>query len=257
MQRHWCEFCLRDFTPISNTVFDDRKVPPERWLEFVRRILTRTTLRDIAEGGRYAMSTIRYWLKKVFFVLDETFIPKRGRDVVRNPDGSKKRGVSVNQRCVMTAMDLAGRAYMHYVCDGKPTKRQCWQCLSNHIAYGSTVVHDEENGFPALVRGLGLRDFPIRSDVAKKRKDPDNPLTPINRLHSEAKGILSCHPNFRQEDIPGWLDLLAFKRRFPDRDKRFQAFLDLCFRKRGTLRYRDIFGKKSKSQDSHPTGAKK
>ena len=272
MQRHWCEFCLRDFTPISNTVFDDRKVPPERWLEFVRRILTRTALRDIAEGGRYAMSTIRYWLKKVFFVLDgiqddvilsgtvfldETFIPKRGRDVVRNPGGSKKRGVSVNQRCVMTAMDLAGRAYMHYVCDGKPTKRQCWRCLSNHIAYGSTVVHDEEDGFPALVRGLGLRDFPIRSDVAKKRKDPDNPLTPINRLHSEAKGILSCHPNFRQEDIPGWLDLLAFKRRFPDRDKRFQAFLDLCFRKRGTLRYRDIFGKKSKSQDSHPTGAKK
>lgn len=28
MQRHWCEFCLRDFTPISNTVFDDRKVRP-------------------------------------------------------------------------------------------------------------------------------------------------------------------------------------------------------------------------------------
>ena len=58
-------------------------------------------------------------------LLDETFIPKTRRDVVHNPDGPKKRGVSANQRLTMTAMDLSGRAYMRYVGDGRPTKKPC------------------------------------------------------------------------------------------------------------------------------------
>ena len=67
--------------------------------------------------------------------------------------------------------------------------------FGGHVARGSTLVHDMENGHNRLVRELGLRSERHNSKLIKRLPDPENPLAAVN---APIQGLLREVAQFRR-----------------------------------------------------------
>ena len=107
-------------------------------------------------NNRNAISTSKYWLEKLFFTLensqnnvvlsgtvwlDETYYSLMMRERVRDESGRLLRGLSRNQICIGFATDKK-----HTICFvegfGKPSQKRSYDAFKDHIAPGSTLIHD-------------------------------------------------------------------------------------------------------------------
>ena len=83
--------CGRKFRLLAGTVFDSRKIPLSEWIEFLVHLFQFHSVKTASLDNRNADSTGRYWLSKVFAVvegiqegvslsgnvwIDETYFPK-------------------------------------------------------------------------------------------------------------------------------------------------------------------------------------
>jgi hypothetical protein len=122
--------------------------------------------------------------------LDETYYPVIDSHIERKEDGTKYRGLSHNQICIGVATDKE-----NIVCfvegTGKPSQRKTYDAFYNHIAEGSTLMHDNEGTHKKLVSSLGLKSQSFSSKDLKGLKDSDNPLNPVNRIHDSLKKFLN------------------------------------------------------------------
>ncbi len=91
IQKYKCIQCNKSFTPITNTIFDNHKIPISEWFEYLLHLFEFHSIKSSSYDNRNANSTGRYWLIKVFEVLkgiqddvilegtiylDETYFPK-------------------------------------------------------------------------------------------------------------------------------------------------------------------------------------
>ena len=111
--------CNRKFDALTNTIFEDRKIPLQKWIEYLLYIFEYHSIHSSSRDNRNAESTGRYWLYKVFAVLkniqknvmlsgtvyiDEMFFPVVKHETVLK-DGKQLRGISRNKICVATGCD--------------------------------------------------------------------------------------------------------------------------------------------------------
>ena len=69
IQRYHCNCCNHIFSPISNTIFDSKKIPISEWIEYLLHLFEFHSITTSARDNRNAYSTGKYWLIKVFSVL--------------------------------------------------------------------------------------------------------------------------------------------------------------------------------------------
>ena len=120
LQRYMCKECHKTFTVITGTIFDQRKIPMTEWIDFLLSIMGYGSFHLTSRNNKNSATTTKYWLEKVFLLLrhrqedivlqgrvylDETYIPVKGRDARRLPDGSLPRGLSRNRICITVACD--------------------------------------------------------------------------------------------------------------------------------------------------------
>ena len=207
-------------------------------------------------NNRNAFTTSRYWLEKLFLVLesyqnglvlggkvwfDETFYSVRGGDIERRGDGKKLRGLSANQMCIGVACNES-RALCLFEGYGKPSQKGTYELFGGHIAAGSTLVHDSEKAHKKLVKELRLDSIAYDSHEIKRLPDRDNPLGRVNRIHFLLKSFLHAHTSFDRAKIQGYLNLFTFVANPPsDHLEKLEILLDLAFRFPKSLRYRDFF----------------
>jgi transposase-like protein len=118
VQRYRCKACGRTFTPITGTIFDSHKISISEWMEYCLNLFRYLSVTADSWNNRNAFTTSRYWLEKLFLVLegyesdvvldgrvwfDETYYTVRSEDIKLKSDGSKPRGLSENQLCVGVA----------------------------------------------------------------------------------------------------------------------------------------------------------
>jgi cellulose biosynthesis protein BcsQ len=108
---------------------------------------------------------------------DETFYTVRSEDIKLKPDGSKPRGLSENQICVGVACT---KEQILCLMEGKgqPTARKAYMAFKDHIAPGSTLVHDNGKAHGMLIKALELvdearRDFKLKDALDKISDDYD------------------------------------------------------------------------------------
>ena len=159
VQRYSCCLCSQRFLPTTNTIFDNRKIPISEWMEYYLNLFRYVSINADSWNNKSAFSTSRYWLEKVFMTLegyqqnivlsgmvwlDETFYPVIASHIERKEDGTKYRGLSHNQICIGVATDKE-----NIVCfvegTGKPSQRKTYDAFYNHIAEGSTLMHNKEH----------------------------------------------------------------------------------------------------------------
>ena len=186
-----CKGCGKKFGPLTGTVFDSRKIPLSEWIEFLVHLFQFHSVKTASLDNRNADSTGRYWLSKVFAVvegiqegvslsgdvwIDETYFPKwRSESETRR--GKRLRGLSRNQFCVLTATD--GETCVLRVCGvGKPSAARAVAGYGEMIGKGSKIIHDGDKSHNALIEAMGLRakstspTKPRASPIPKTRWSP-------------------------------------------------------------------------------------
>lgn len=225
-------------------------------MEYCLNIFRYVSINADSWNNRNAFTTSRYWLEKLFLVLehytedivldgrvwfDETFYTVRSNDIKVKEDGTKPRGLSKNQLCIGVACTknlilclLEGT--------GQPTARKAYMTFGSHIVEKSTLVHDESKAHGLLIDKLNLVSESYDSATIKKLPDKDNPLKRINEVHARLKNFLHAHTSFDRDTLQGYLNLFSFAMNPPmDHLEKVEVLLNLALNTRKTLRYRSFY----------------
>lgn len=256
IRRYQCK-CGKKFKPTTGTIFDSRKISVSEWIEFCLNIFRYVSLNVDSWNNRNAVSTSKYWLEKLFLILensqnnvvlsgtvwlDETYYSIIMRDREHDENGNLLRGLSRNQICIGVATDKK-----HTVCImegyGKPSQKRSFQAFKDHIQVGSTLIHDKEKTHKKLVNELDLKSVCYASNDMKGLADSENPLDPVNRIHCLLKMFLNAHSGFSRDDLQNYLNLYAFVINPPtDHLEKVEKIIKMVFENPKSLRYRDQFG---------------
>lgn len=230
VQRYKCAECGKTFTPTTGTIFDEHKISISEWTEYWLNLFRYVSITADSWNNKNAFKTSRYWLEKLFLTLegiqdnivlsgkvwlDETFYTVRSSDIVRKENGSKLSGISQNQICIGVATDKK-QSVLRVVNTGRPSQKQIFESFKNHIESSSIVVHDKEIGHRKLVKELSLKSTVYSSKELKGLPDNENPMNPVNCVHSILKAFLNAHNGFDRKYIQGYLNLFAFISNPPD-----------------------------------------
>lgn len=252
--RYKCKSCRKTFTPITGTIFDQRKISISEWIDFLVMIIGYGSFNLTSKINRNAYSTTKYWMEKLFIILkdwhseeqlsgtiyfDETFFPLKGKDNEMNPDGTKPRGLSRNQLCIGCAWD-GQRLICIFEGYGKPSSKHTWECFGHHIKPGSTLIHDGEKSHAVLVKDLELKEEVHSSKETKGLPDNENPLYLINRQHAMLKSFLRAHSGFERSDLQDYLNFFSFIASNPNQGtlEKVKNLLELVFKNPKIHRYR-------------------
>lgn len=265
IQRYLCLECGKRFIPTTGTIFDEHKISIREWIDYCLNILRYVSITADSWNNKNDFKTSRYWLQKLFLVLedyqndivlsgrvwfDETFYSLRSPEVALKPDGSKPRGISRNKMCIGVAADKQNIICL-YEGQGKPTQKTTLALFKDHIAVGSTLVHDEESAHKKLINELDLTSESYSSKSLKGLSDKDNPLNRVNEVHARIKDFLNSHSGFQRSEIQNYLNLFTLVMNPPkDNLEKVEILLNLAFQNPKLLRYRDFYvSKSSKSGD--------
>lgn len=258
-QRYQCrnEKCGQTFLPTTGTIFDQHKISISEWIEYCMNIFRNVSVHADSWNNKNAFTTSRYWLEKLFMVLenyqddiivsgrvwlDETYYSVMMRDAVVNSDGSLLRGLSKNKICVGVATDKENTVIIAEG-HGKPTQSMTYDTFSAHIKPGSTLVHDKETTHKRLVKNLRLTSEAYSSRNLRGLEDFENPLDPVNHIHYLTKRFLYAHSGFDRQEIQSYLNLYAFILNPPsDKLEKIEKLLNMAFNTPVILRYRDKYG---------------
>lgn len=255
IRRYRCK-CGKAFKPTTGTIFDSRKISVSEWIEFCLNIFRYVSLNADSWNNRNAVSTSKYWLEKLFLILegsqddivlsdtiwlDETYYSIIMRDRVRDENNHLLKGLSRNQICIGVATDKR-----HTVCImegyGKPSQKRSYNAFINHIQSESTLIHDKENTHRKLAEELSLTSICYASKDMKGLADSENPLDPVNRIHCLLKMFLNAHSGFNREDLQNYLNLYSFVINPPsDHLEKVERIIKMAFENPKLLRYRAQF----------------
>ena len=260
IRRYFCKDCSHYFCAVTGTIFEDKKIPISEWIEYLLHLFEFHSITTSARDNRNAYSTIKYWLIKVFSVLkhyqqniilegnvflDETFYSLRKSEILTRPDGKKYRGISRNKLCVACGRDDKGHVILLCENTSKPSDRSTWKTLGSHIAQKSHLIHDGEHSHNILIEGLSLTSEVYDSLEIRKLKDEDNPLDPINEIHSLAKRFMREHGGYNRDNLQDFMNLIAFILNEPhDRYEKIDLFINMALNSPRRVKYRDVMSKK-------------
>ena len=209
--------CLRSghkFNPLSGTPFDSHKIPVSEWTEFLIRLFQHQSVLCSSLDNRNAHNTGRYWLGKVFLVLedypkdirlygdvgvDERFLSDKPNGPVLHGDGKRMRGLSRSRHCIYCATDRE-----------------------------SAVLIDEGYGNPS------------------KAGEPRAVVPHMENATSFHDDGEAAHGAYGRKNIQGSCNLESFMHaRHGDKVEMVLDMPEMCLRCRKVLRYRKAFLKKA------------
>lgn len=261
IQRFQCKICARRFSPLTNTIFEDKKIPVSEWIEYLLHLFEFHSIKSSSRDNRNAESTGKYWLIKVFTVLkdiqktvildgtiylDEMYFPViRRKTITKN--GKKLRGISRNKIGVAVAFDDKGNYVLVVEYTSKPSDKSTWKALGNHIRENSHIIHDGEHSHGILIRKLHLTSEVYSTEETKGLIDSENPLYPINHIHNLAKRFMREHGGYDRDNLQDWMNLIWFILSKPiNRYEKVSKFIDLAISSPARVKYRDAMSKKSR-----------
>jgi len=261
IRRYICRSCGRSFTPVTGTIFDSFKIPPTEWMEYLMHLFEFHSVATSARDNRNSSSTGRYWLFKVFAVLDgfqdsivlgphsaidEMSVRARGTDAARDVGGQLPRGSSANRIVIAVGVSCWDmRCFAIEAGRGRIDSDGCGLIYGRHIEPGSFVTHDGDKSQGVALRGNGCYGDVITSGESKGLRDCENPLDPVNDVISSIRKFLSSHPGYSRARTQDWLNLFVFIWNAPfNRLEKIAVFMEMAIRKPILMRYRGTIAKK-------------
>lgn len=256
IQRYYCKKCMKKFTPLTGTIFENHKISLTEWVEFLLDIFNYGSISLTSKVNKNSVNTTSYWIHKIFLVLnanesnailsgnvylDEFYYSVIKSDIITKEDGSKPRGISKNKHCVGIAYD--GKNIIAK-CEGmaKPTIKSTETAFINCIKEGSKLIHDDEKSHKVLINKLKLIDECYKSAELKLLEDKENPLRKINHQCDLLRQFLNAHSGFDRKDLQNYLNLYCFMNSGKhSKLEKVNELLILCLTTKVSLKYRNFY----------------
>lgn len=189
-QRFLCKDCRKSVGFSKETILFKTKKEMAVWMAFVHCMVQRFALRKCAKECRIALATAFAWRHKILDALtnmveemklagvvecDETYqlisykgnhkksktfaMPRKPR---KRAGKAEKRGLSKEQVCVTTGVDLSGQAVGRVSNLGKPSHKDLSFALGGRIVSGAVMVTDSHRGFCKLAGDMELSHIRIK-----------------------------------------------------------------------------------------------
>lgn len=260
IQRFLCKTCKKKFSPLTNTIFEGKKIPISEWIEYLIHLFEFHSVKTSSRDNRNAEITGRYWLTKVFNVLkdiqkdvilegriylDETYFSvSKSEEIIKK--GKKIRGISRNKIGVGVAFDENGNYLLLVEYTSKPSDKSTWNTFGEHIKEKSHLIYDGERSHGILIRNLNLTSEIYSTKDTIGLDDKNNPLDPINEIHSLSKHFMRTHGGYNRDNLQDWMNLIWFILSKPkNRYEKIDKFIELSINTPIRLKYRDIFSKRT------------
>lgn len=174
--------------------------------------------------------------------IDETYFSVSKKNMQVTEENKMYRGLSRNKMCIGIGSDGIQTIAIYENHTGKPTIPDTWKTFGDHIAKGSTLIHDSERSHSILITNLELNEEKYNSKELAKLEDKDNPLSTVNHSCALLKKFLKGHSGFDRDEIQGYLDLFAFLMNPPLEPLEKVKILLVCsLYIPETLKYRDYY----------------
>lgn len=101
-------------TVLTNTIFDNHKLPISEWIEFLLNLFSNSSINLTSKVNKNAATTTKFWLKKLFLLLEDyqddivldgsVYLDEMFYSVVQSEiqtkDNKQYRGLSRNKYCI-------------------------------------------------------------------------------------------------------------------------------------------------------------
>lgn len=259
VQKYRCSICDKSFNILTNTIFDNHKISISEWIEFLLYLFGYESIQEISKSNKNSSTTSKYWLKKLFLVLenyqddivlegkvylDEMYYRIKQSDIKFKGIYNEMTGLSENQICIGVAKN-DNKIFVKIEGFRKTNKEKTLKTFEKHIAPKSHLIHDEERAHIALVKKLELTEEAYNAKIIKLREDKNNPLDPINKTIMFLRKFLNSHPGFNREELQGYINLFVFMtNEHGEPLEKVKKILDISIITPISLKYRQYYKKK-------------
>ena len=103
------------------------------------------------------------------------------------------------------------------------------------------MIHDREKSHSVLIEKLNLTHEVYDSALLKNIPDEENPLDPINDIHSLATRFMRAHGGYSRENLQDWMNLISFILSAPkDLYEKIDLFINMSLNSTQEVKYRDV-----------------
>ena len=176
VQRYKCASCDKTFGATNNTPFFRTQKTFDQWNDFIKLMFDEKPMGVRELGKRIGVDhrTAYFWRHKVLNALntvkgatltgvveaDETYMRLSFKGQRKLPRGWKrrkrKRGLSKQQVCVLTAMDRTKNMLLRSTCLASPSAQRITDVLGPYTARDAVLVTDGLLAYQGFARNLGL-----------------------------------------------------------------------------------------------------
>lgn len=210
-QRYQCRSCKATFGNTNDTVFYRTQKDLATWNQYIDLMFDGfLSVRKIADRVGIHYNTAFNWRHKILHALrqvqpatlggvvevDETFftVSYKGkkrhmpRESHKRGGMTRKRGISKDKACVLTALDRTGNELYEAACLGRITARHVTATLGPYIAHDAVLVTDKATAYPGFAATMKLGYHFVVQD--RRSVDGLLHLQKTNSVHSNIKRFM-------------------------------------------------------------------
>ncbi len=225
LQRYRCTFCRKTFNALTGTPLA-RLRHKNKWFKYLKALALSMTVRQAAtEVDVHRNTAFRWrhrflnWVKKDqpaalhgITEADETYFlesDKGSRNLNREPrkrgGTAKKRGISKEQVCVLTARDRAGQTLDAVTGHGQVTKAQLESHLKPVLDKDVMLISDSHASYKYFSAAHGISHAAINIRKGKKIIDGAYHIQNVNAYHSRLKEWMRRFHGVATKYLPNYL----------------------------------------------------
>ena len=200
-KRYRCKDCSSCYTLLSDSIFNSAKISFHKLMGYIGLMGFNVPLEMCCEILDLSSNTAELWRKKIFETvngyqdhlklygkvwIDETYM--NDYSILHDQFSSRKRGLSKDLICIVTAIDSYKNMVAVISGHGKPSSKRIKDALKSHITSGCHIIHDGDRSHNALIKETGSTSEVYKSDT----KDPEyiKHMAMINNMHGWLKRYL-------------------------------------------------------------------
>ena len=223
-QRYKCKSCLKTFiidkTPMKHLKLSDYKIK-----KLIAFMIDDVTLEVIARNLDINIKTVLYYRYIIFhslknyqenlkisgvIVIDETFISIREKPYKHvRPDGKGIRGLSFNQLCVVTMVNIYDVSVAKVVSRAMPLPQQFIDNFTDNIGQVEKFIHDGNTKTYQF-----MNQFEVENINGRKDETGEYSTIMVDNYHSILKRFLYKHSGYKLKNLQHYLNFFVYRQNY-------------------------------------------
>lgn len=223
-QRYYCRSCNKTFIN-DLSPFKHMKVSEYVFKKFIGYMVDDTTLEVISRNLKLDIKTIHYYRFIVFkaieniqdkiklngsILIDETFIPIREKKYrIHKHDNKETRGLSYNQLCIITMIDLTGTSVAKATNRAMALPIHYIENFSNNIGEVNEFIHDGNLKSTQLMNMFKANKINGRKDLTGEYS-----IDLVDHYHANLKRYLFKHIGYKLKNVQHYLNFFVYRQNY-------------------------------------------